>query len=775
MVAKQTASKDNDAGDPYLESDKDPELEKKIDEMMSMDPVKELPTEPSPEPPKPEKPSKSKKVAIPVSEHKPETEPKPEAKADSEPAVDVEPDTDVMQVTNDFGQSEEKGSAPLLPDDLVAANMKDLDKSKEKAVEPDDAEPAEEPEITPEPASDTPLITDETEPNTETAETELAEAEKPAEASADVVDDLPVPGEKTADELGLEDVGTGHAVDEIIASEADELLEVRDHKVDNGEEVQASVKAKKSGGKKSLKAFFAAWWHSKRARNATLIVLLLAVAAATVIPTSRYFVLNTVGVRSAASITVLDETTGQPLKNAEFVIAQKSGKTDGEGTIKLTDLKLGPQTMTVKKAGFAEVSKPLTIGWGSNPLGEFRLKAVGNQYKINVADFLSAKPIAKVEASSGEANARANDKGEIVLTVPINKSGQEQIDVQLTGEGLRTENITLTPGKQEVTKVTMVPSSKHVFISKRSGKYDLYKIDVDGKNEEKVLAGTGSERPDGIAVSVHPTKNIAALVSARDTSRNKDGFVLSSLNIIDLSNNKATQIAQSERIQMVGWVDNKLTYVKIAEGESAASPNRHRLISYDLATNTEKELASTNYFNDILMVNKSIYYTPASYNVNGTVGLFKTNADGTDKKTVYDKEVWNLFRTAYDKMSVSVGQDWFDLNLNTDVLTRATSAPPVLKTRVYVNRPDDSASLWTDERDGKGVLLNYELGSKADTILRSQSGLKNPIRWLTDKTIIYRVSNNQETADYVVNIEGGEPHKISDVTDTAGIDRWYYY
>lgn len=748
MVAKQKASQDNDANDPYLASDKDPELEKKIDDMLSMDSPKDA----SPEPEADSKPAK--KAAE-------ETEAKAPATSVAIPVTgpDHEADGDVMQVTNDFGQSNQgESGAPLLPDDLVAANLEEIAKAKAEPAktEPVPPQPEAEPEAEPEP-----------EPSLEAEPVETEE-------SKDVVDNLPVPDEKGKDELGLEDVGTGQAVDEIIAHEADELLEVRDHKFTESEAPVAAA-AKKSSGKRGIGGFFKALLHSKRARAAVLAVLLLGAATAVAVPASRYFVLNTAGVRSAASITVLDETTGQPLKNAEFIISDKAGKTDTEGTIKLTELKLGPQTMTIRKAGFAEFSQSHTLGWGSNPLGEVRLKPVGNQYKINVSDFLSKKPVAKVEASSGEANARSNEKGEIVLTLPRSTAELEHIDVQLNGEGLRTETIKLTPGTQDTAQALMVPASKHVFISKRSGTYDLYKVDVDGKNEEKVLSGTGSERPDGVSVSVHPTRNIAALVSARDNSRNKDGFVLSSLNIIDLGDNKAKQVTQSERIQMVGWIDNKLTYVKIAEGESAASPNRHRLVSYDLDTGSEKELASTNYFNDILMVNKSIYYTPASYNVNGSVGLFKTNSDGSDKKTVYDKEVWNLFRTSYDKLSVSVGQDWFDLNLSNDVLTRATSAPPVLKTRVYVNKQDNSASLWTDERDGKGTLLSYDTNSKSDNVLRTQSGLKNPTRWLSDKHIIYRVNNNQETADYILNTEGGEPRKIGDVTDTAGIDRWYYY
>ncbi|MGI9027981.1 MAG: hypothetical protein ACR2FM_04045 [Candidatus Saccharimonadales bacterium] len=695
MAAKQKASDKNDAIDPYLESSKDPELEKKVDAMLSM----ESPTEVDPDEENGAPALPSKKQSIPVLHDE----------ADEEiPLESIE-------------ESSVDSATPLLPEELA----------------PDD--PEEEP---------------------------LDAIEAPPAEVESVAD------EPQKDELGLEEDSTAHAVDEIIASEADELLSAHDRELEAAAELPTKSHASAAVKKPNL---FKRWWRSKRVRNSTLVVLLLALIGAAAFPTSRYFVLNTAGVRSAASLTVLDETTGQPLKNAEFSIGTNSGKTDNEGAIKLANLRLGPQTLAIKKAAFADVSQPVTLGWGSNPLGEFRLKAVGSQYNITVTDFISGKPVAKVAAKSGEADARANEKGEIVLTVPVSDVDQEAIEVQLTGEGLRTETIRPALGKKDTQAVKMVPDRKHVFISKRSGTFDVYKVDVDGKNEEKVLSGTGSERPESIALSIHPTKNIAALVSSRDNSKNKDGFTLSDLTIIDLNDNTTSKATQSERVQLIGWIDNKLTYVKIAEGASAASQDRHRLISYDLEGQTEKELVSTNYFNDILAVDKSIYYTPAAYNVNGSVGLFKISSDGSNKKMVYDKEVWNLFRTSYDKISASIGQEWFDLNLNTDVMTRVSAAPPILKTRVYVNNSDSSFSLWTDERDGKGVLLNYNLAEKTDNVLQSQSGLKNPVHWLTGKHVVYRVSNNQETADYILNTEGGQPQKIRDVTDTAGIDRWYYY
>ena len=39
----------------------------------------------------------------------------------------------------------------------------------------------------------------------------------------------------------------------------------------------------------------------------------------------------------------------------------------------------------------------------------------------------------------------------------------------------------------------MVPAQPAVFVSRASGKYDLYRIDLDGKNKRLLLAATGNE------------------------------------------------------------------------------------------------------------------------------------------------------------------------------------------------------------------------------------------------------------------------------------------
>lgn len=577
--------------------------------------------------------------------------------------------------------------------------------------------------------------------------------------------------EPLKDELGVEDPSTSDAVDEIVADESNRLIAIDDAKA------ELSKKGLQSSGQGffgKIKSKIVDFWTDPKKRAMALSAVFLIVLVIGIVPTSRYFALNLAGVRVSTSFKVIDEKTGQPLKNVEIIVGDKSSKTDKEGQVKVEEIKLGPQDVVAKKPAFADSARKVTFGLGSNPLGEVALIAVGSRYTFSVTDFLSKQAVVGVEAISGEASAVANAEGEIVLVVPDEKEGN--VDVQIVADKYRTELLSLPVGEKATQNLEIVPDRKQAFVSKRSGKYDLYKIDIDGKNEEKILEGTGSEKSEGMIIMPHAEKEIVAFVSTRGGNYNRDGFALSSLNLVDLQTNEAEQVAQSERIQLIDFINDKLVYVKITDGESAASPNRHKLISYDVESGEEKELASTNYFNDVLSVGGFVYYAPAAYQVNGPVGLFKVKPDGSEKNTIFGEEVWNLFRTDYEIISASVQQNWYEYNIKTSQFSKSDGAPPVLKSRVYADSLDKSKSAWVDERDGKGVLLIHKNdSSEDDKILKSQSGLANPIRWLDDEHLIYRVTNNSETADYALSLNGGEPHKIADVTNTAGLDRWYYY
>lgn len=524
--------------------------------------------------------------------------------------------------------------------------------------------------------------------------------------------------------------------------------------------------------KKGFKQKLKAWLKNPKVRKTLLILFIVTIIALAIVPYSRYFLLNTAGIRSKASITVLDDSTQQPLKNVRVTLDGQSSQTDGEGKVTLQKVKLGGTVLRIEKRAFAPVDKKVTVGWGSNPLGQVKLTPVGVQYSFVITDFLSNKPIEKATATSGEADATSDEEGKLVITLD---KDDEQSEVVIKAKDYRDENRTLNAESKTSQAVKMVPAHKHTFVSKRSGKFDVYKIDVDGQNEELALAGSGAERDDMVLVP-HPTDNVVAVVSTRDNIRNRDGFLLSTFNLINLNENRVTTVSKSERIQVFGWAGNKIVYVEVAAGASANSPKRHRLLSYDPKKQENTELAAANYFNDVLLIGNVVYYAPSSAFQNGTdVSLFRLNVDTNNKQVVFNKETWNVFRTDYDHLTLAVQQDWYDYNLATQKPPERITPPPNPKTRVYIPSPDNSKSIWVDQRDGKGVLIVYDASSKKETTLKSQSGLKYPLSWVSGNTIVYRINTEQETADYVLNLDGGEPQKIKDVTNTGGVDKWYYY
>lgn len=493
-----------------------------------------------------------------------------------------------------------------------------------------------------------------------------------------------------------------------------------------------------------------------------------------IIPHSRYAVLNTVGVRSSASVVVLDESTSQPLRNVQVSIAGAQAITDENGTARVQNIKLGNTTLQIQKRAFAETSKAVTIGWGSNPLGDVKIKPVGVQYTFKTQDFTSGKPLEKIEAVSGEFSAFSNSEGVAVLT--IEDPGEDEIAITLQGNGYRAEQVNQKTENKETQTVNMVPSRKHIFVSKRSGKYDVYKVDLDGKNEELVLSGTGNEREDMTLVA-RPDKDQAVLVSSRGSQRNSTGFLLNTLTLIDLTGKEAeTQsIDTSERIQVIGWSGNNLVYVKITEGASASTPDRHKLITFNEENGQSKEIAKSNYFNDVLMVGDDIYYAPSSAYQQAPVGLTRVKSSGDGSQVLFDQEVWNIFRTDYDSLMFSVQSDWYEYDLKTSKVLARDGEPSSQLTRIYVNSPDGKRSMWIDQRDGKGTLIEFTVESAEDKTLKAQSGLTYPVVWANDSTVIYRINTEQESADYVVSVNGGEAKKITDVTNTGGVDRWYYY
>jgi hypothetical protein len=646
-----------------------------------------------------------------------------------------EPDTSQAKPTQpEITTPVEPHSAPAVPAEVIRQLTKEFEASHHKK-------------------------TAKSKPSAESAP-ELPKADTPKQVDASVEASPTAPEAEPHDDLddGMSDPETDQAVDDIVSKESDELLAAED--------AHTEVENTPSNGfGQKFKNFFYGWWHNKWARWITIIFVLAVIGVLAGLPAVRYKVLNAVGVRSSVSVVVLDNTTQLPLKNVTVKMAGQTASTNINGVAKIEHLKLGTQTLTVQRIAFATITQEVTLGWGSNPLGNVALKAVGTQYIINVTNYLSGKPLQNVEATSNGIEALSDKNGKVILTV--DNQNAQTVPVAIILDGYRTEQLTLPPANTLTTGVQLVTDRKDVFISKQSGKYDLYKIDVDGKNKQVLLAGTGTEN-ENISLVVSPSGDQAALVSTRDNTRDNDGYLLTTLTLINIRDGSTQTLDHAEQIQLIDWLDKRLIYTEAVAGASAANPQRYKLLSYDYAAASRIQLATANQFNGVLTANGLVYYTTAATDPSASPVFARIRPDSSGRQTVYNQEVWSIFRVDYNTVALQTPVGWFNYSIQNGQLVKS-GAPTSFVSRIYNDSPDSQQSLWVDTRDGQGALISYNLANSKDAVVQAQDGLTYPVRWLKNDTAIYSVVTRGETADYVINTAGGKPHKITDVTHVYGI------
>lgn len=576
-----------------------------------------------------------------------------------------------------------------------------------------------------------------------------------------------VTDEKPASSTDLEepfnDRQTDEAVQDITREEADKVLEAEDHKTN----LSNNPKPPKKGVGQRLKSLFAVWWRNKATRYSTLTILFAFVVGTGAWPTSRYAILNTAGVRSGASLKILDQSTGLPLKKVDVQLGNKTATTDNQGVAAFNNLRLGPQQLKVERVAFASVRKNIVVGWGSNPLGEFKLEATGAQYVFNVTDYLSTKAVTTAEAVSGDASAFADKKGKIVLTVE--EPAGDTMTVTLRADDYRTEKLTFPVNTKEAFNTKMAAGQSLVYVSKQAGKYDLYKIDADGKNKKLLLAGTGSER-QAISVVSSPDGRQAALVSSRGPKRDSSGYLLDTLTLIDVQTGKTKTIDEAQSIRPVDWINQRLVYLATYGASSAATADRQRIVSYNTEESARTVLTTADYFNSITSADGFIYYAVAASDPKQSPIFQKIRPDASGKLTVLNKQVWNVQRLSIDEMALETEEGWYDYTIGESIAEKGQVPADPHEKRHYFMAPNGTRSARVENRDGKGALLVSEKADvKREKVFTSASGLALPIRWLNKDVLVYRVAHSGETADYVRNLEGGEAKKVTDVTATSGL------
>lgn len=539
---------------------------------------------------------------------------------------------------------------------------------------------------------------------------------------------------------------TDRAVDAITSEEADEVLATEDSE---REAVEDSMP------KHRVRAFFSTWLGTKRGWKWTFAVLFVIAVGLGAMPTTRYWALNSAGVRCSLSLSTIDGDTQLSLPGVTVAAGPRQGETDHSGLAALYNLKLGPQTLTISRPGFKAVHQRLILGWGGNPLGSIAMKDTGEQYTVYVRDYVTGATITGASASDSGSQTLADKSGKITMTVSGNED-EQPIPITVSAPGYATENVSLSGTSTKPITVLLPPSQKEVYVANQSGAYNLCTSYVDGTDKQVLLAGTSTETSN-ISLAVSPDDSEVALVSSYDSS----GAAQQTVTLVNVTGGAVQTLDTAAQIRLIGWVGSTIIYEEETAGGSTPG---YSVISFDYATNSRDQLATSSQFTAVTLAAGMVYYAiPASASTTND-GFFAIQPDGSGKQAILAQDIWAVLRSSYAEFSIDTGNGWYDYTVGGNTASALLSAPSNLNSIQYLDSPDGklSASVMN------GQLQLYTVSSGRDQTLGTVTNAAYPLRWLTDDELIYRVTNGSTSADYVIDVNGGSPKFITDMTNTTG-------
>lgn len=528
-------------------------------------------------------------------------------------------------------------------------------------------------------------------------------------------------------------------------------------------------------------------WYLDRKKltiPATVLILVLVLAG---IPFTRYKAAGLV-LKQDFVVTVIDSTTDSPVSEARISAGAVSAVTDGNGRAVLKKLPVGTRKLAVTKKYYKdEVLNFLVPIKDQRKAPTIRLEATGRQVAVRVVNSITKEPLAKVEISVADSKATTDKDGQALLVLPANAASQE---ADLSLSGYLTSRVKVTVSNQAddpANTFAMVPAGKVYFMSKRTGKLDLMKSNLDGSEAKVILAGTGTEQD--YRTSLVPSADFAyvALLTRRTASDPGPQLYLvtpdDKLQNIDPGN---------AEFYIHGWSGHNLIYSLSRNDLPIWQQGKYKLKSYDATSGkitlldqsagSDEATNAGESYNLIALTGGTVTYAKdwsAYYYDVSLAGkqhsLHSISVSGQNHRLVsaYDAEKYSvqyrqhtptgfyIYQNAIGEEDAyyeyAVGGQPKPISLDQDKFYESYPS--------YLLSPSGQTNVWSDLRDGKNVILvGDSSGNNSKAVARlDEYGIYG---WFTDDYILLSKKNNEL---YVMSVSGGEPVKITDYQSVNGI------
>lgn len=323
---------------------------------------------------------------------------------------------------------------------------------------------------------------------------------------------------------------------------------------------------------------------------------------------------------------------------------------------------------------------------------------------------------------------------------------------------------------KEVPKIEFVPAGKQYFTSKKDGALSIYSSNIDGSDQKIIISGTGKET-DYTPFVVSPDGKYGLLASTRDGAKDDKHVLLQYLYIVDLEKRLLTKIDEAHYFAFTDWSDDVMVYQKQQTANVTDENATSQLRAVNVATDDLQDIATAASFGRKVVGLQQVAYVQKLRDKIGDTYVTSFNrydlSNSSGKELATGVVDGNVVQAGFDTVNfqTQADQKWHEYNLNTSTL-KDSAQPTASTSQVFINgaSPDGKKRIIVDRIDGKFTIITKNIDDGAEKQIYGNGSLSGQVRWLQNSVITFRISSDQQTADYAVSINGGEPKKICDVT-----------
>lgn len=546
--------------------------------------------------------------------------------------------------------------------------------------------------------------------------------------------------------------------------------------------------SKTDGQKQDFKKRLHDFLHTTRGKIVAVIVAIVVLSAVVFsIPASRYAVAGLV-IKKDVPITIVDSITGKPVSGVQITLGTQTVRSDGSGKATLYHVPVGSWQLSAKKTYYQDATMqtvvPILFGQAGATI---KIEATGRQVPISVINKIGGKPVPSVEITAGDASAITGDDGKAVMVLPAGKD-VVSATFKVGGFNITTADVTVTEQEDAKNTVSLTPAGKLYFLSKRTGKINVMKSDLDGANQEVVVAGTGKESDTETTLLASRDWQYLALKARRDNGEAK-------LYLISTATNALTVIDEGTDgtyFSPVGWYNEHFIYRVDRPSVKVWQPKRASIKTFNAKSNKITTVDDTagegvndttwanEAYTDILITENNIlfgkywnhsYYAPLLLNGKKDVIVsFKPDGSGKQNLKELDTNATSFMQSVVYQVNEVVfrvnrpgGSQFYeyeDGHLSDSTTYNDSNFDASYPT--YLVSPSGERTFWYEPRDGKKILMLGDKKGANGKEVATDGSTYTPYGWFTDDYILLAKDSSQLYILPRDNSAGVAPLKVTD-------------